>query len=382
MNDIITYNPFRILNTYTDQVNGVEMSVKRMSLSAGIYEFAMLKKRLGITQITFESFNDAAKLIKNTSDRIGYAMFWFMKGDNSIDMELTMGDLFISEDFDLTMSKLKGIDTTASRVNRSVICLIDNKLSDAVALMNEVLTDDQRRKEFVDAVGKDPYTGTIEPYTGTKEDLMKQYLGLLCGQFPVDNVRAAVVSLPEMSLALQQLDDEKVIEKVEQVKQEQEAAQKALEVDQSVCFFCGEPTNHKEGFQFENKDYERSKLGSGVMETTRIKTIYIPTCVPCKEAMEHKSRWKKNLAYVFGIVIFVVSFIVAYQYFEKDFWITLLIVVLPGWIVGGLLGYVLSLVFTPVLMWIFDRKHCRKFKHHLDDHPHASKLYQEGYKLK
>ncbi|MBO4646221.1 MAG: hypothetical protein J5642_06860 [Bacteroidales bacterium] len=382
MNDIITYNPFRILNTYTDVVNGAELSMERMSLYAGIYKFAELKKHLGIMQITLESYDNAAKLIQSRSDRIGYAMFWFMKGDDSIEMYSAMGDLSVMEDLDSAMSKLNVIDTTASRINRSVIYLIDNKLNEAVALMNEVLNDDQRRKEFVDAVSKDPNTGTNEHYTGTKEDLMKQYLGLLCCHFPVDDVRAAVVSLPEMSLALQQLVDEKVIDKVENVKQEQEAARKALEVDPSVCFFCGEPTNHQESYQFENKKYEESKIGSGVKETTRTKTIYIPTCVPCKEAIERKTQWKVILTFAFGIIIFVASFIVAYGYFEKNFLLTLLVVVLPGWIVGGLLGYIMSLVLTPALMWIFDRKHCRKFKHHFDDHPHVAKLYQEGYKLK
>lgn len=375
MNDIIKYNPFRILKIYTDTVITSEMSVKRLSLYHGFYDFAMLKKRLGILQITYDLYEDADKLIQNSSDRIGYAMFWFMKGDDSIEMESAMGDLTLFENFDSAMSKLSCIDTTASRVNRSVICLIDKKLSDGVALMNEVLSDNQLRKEFVEAVSD-------KPYAATKEDLMKQYLRLLCCQFNVDDVRAAVSNLPEMRMTFQQLLDDKVIDEIEKAKQVQEAVRKAQEVDPSICFFCGEPTRNMEDYKFENKTYKNSKIVSGVIETTKTITINIPTCASCKKAMERKSQWGGVLTLVFTIILFVVFFIIAYRYLEMGFFPTLFVVVLPDSILAPLLGYLLALLFTPILMMIFDRKHCRKFKHHIEDHPKVAQLLREGYKQK
>lgn len=377
MHDILINNPYRILKIYTDDKTSISnVSILRLSVSHGIYQFCDLRYSLNILRITPDLIDFAENKIKQYHGKIKYAFFWFMKGEDSLNMNKTMDDMLKFEDFDVALHELGRMETMASIVNRSVIQLIKGNLAESILLMNDVLSDSIKQKEFLKAV-------CDESLSVSQKELQELYLSTLCKEYSYEKIKKAVSTLPELNAVLNQFIDEKKSTIANEGIGDLEKSDKIdIKTDNTFhCFFCGETTKGKERFVLEKKHYKSSKISNGVVKTTYTKRVDIPTCPRCRDAIKTQKKWHSILSVCFSIVIFIAIFLVTYFYFDWDFLLTLFVVVLPGWFIAGLSGPLLSLLFTPLCIRLFDKRHWRKNIRDIKEHPTVIKLIHDGYEL-
>lgn len=146
-------NPFRVLGVYSNAkpaeiVSNCDDMEAYLSIGQSVSFELDLNNLMPELERSADSIDSAKKRINLPTDKLKYALFWFFKDSSS---EHAMNHLK-NGDFGSANSVFEIEDSFSTRINQSVVALMQNNLGTAISRMSEMIHDGNSRDAFVNAI--------------------------------------------------------------------------------------------------------------------------------------------------------------------------------------------------------------------------------------
>lgn len=150
---IVEQNPFRILGVFANArpaeiVANCDDMEAYLSIGQTVSFDMDFSNILSAVNRTTQTVQKAKQQINLPKEKLKYALFWFFKDSSS---EHAMNHLK-NGDFDSANSVFEIEDSFSTRINQSVVALMQNNISTAIAHVTEMIHDDDNRIAFVNAI--------------------------------------------------------------------------------------------------------------------------------------------------------------------------------------------------------------------------------------
>lgn len=156
---IVEKNPYRILGVYSNArpaeiVANCDDMEAYLSIGQTVSLDLDLNNLMPELERSADSVDNAKKRINLPKDKLKYALFWFFKDSSS---EHAMNHLK-NGDFGSANSVFEIEDSFSTRINQSVVALMQNNLGTAISRMSEMIHDGNSRDAFVNAICGNTFT--------------------------------------------------------------------------------------------------------------------------------------------------------------------------------------------------------------------------------
>lgn len=179
---VLTDNPFRILGTYSNAkpaeiVANCDDMEAYLSIGQTVSFDLDFNNILPAVNRTTQTVQKAKQQINLPKEKLKHALFWFFKDSSS---EHAMNHLK-NGDFDSANSVFEIEDSFSTRINQSVVALIQNNLGTAISRMSEMIHDGNSRDAFVKAI-----CGTT--FTLGEDEMAHLYIDTLLEEIPASTL--------------------------------------------------------------------------------------------------------------------------------------------------------------------------------------------------
>lgn len=173
--NIIEQNPFRILGVPSN-ASAREIAANQSRLKAYLAASKAVSFPLdsigGLPAInrTTENVSQAISFINLPQDKLRYALFWFLKPEDSVG---TMAwEYLIKGDENKAIELFSKRDSAASLINRGVLSFVKGNNTDGLRLLCEMIHCENFRTEFVNIIAGDTFQTT-------EDEIVDQFLSTL-----------------------------------------------------------------------------------------------------------------------------------------------------------------------------------------------------------
>ncbi len=175
-------NPFRVLGVYSNAkpaeiVSNCDDMEAYLSIGQSVSFELDLNNLMPELERSADSIDNAKKRINLPTDKLKYALFWFFKDSSS---EHAMNHLK-NGDFGSANSVFEIEDSFSTRINQSVVALMQNNLGTAISRMSEMIHDGDYRDAFVKAI-----CGTT--FTLGEDEMAHLYIDTLLEEIPASTL--------------------------------------------------------------------------------------------------------------------------------------------------------------------------------------------------
>lgn len=175
-------NPFRVLGVYSNAkpaeiVSNCDDMEAYLSIGQSVSFELDLNNLMPELERSADSVDNAKKRINLPKDKLKYALFWFFKDSSS---EHAMNHLK-NGDFGSANSVFEIEDSFSTRINQSVVALMQNNLGTAISRMSEMIHDGDYRDAFVKAI-----CGTT--FTLGEDEMAHLYIDTLLEEIPASTL--------------------------------------------------------------------------------------------------------------------------------------------------------------------------------------------------